>query len=331
MSAIPLPVRQGTREWLAARRSGIGSSDAPVVAGERGSLLSLWAEKAGLVERPPVDDATQRMFDRGHRLEPVVADWYADETGRPLKRVSRLLRHRDVPWALASLDRVSAVRGERRIVEVKTSHLARWGDTPEGVPADVYPQVQHQLWVTGYDVADVVALTGGLDLRIVEVPRDEPYIEGLVELERAFWHLVETKERPAVDGSEETRRTLARLYPREDPALITAPSTAIDELAWRLRDAKAEAKAAADREATLENAIRALLGESPGVAGEGYRITWLRNRDSVRTDWRAVVDDLRAITDAAAFADAVASHTTTSEGARVLRATFKEQMEKQAA
>jgi hypothetical protein len=85
MSATLLPVRQGTPARLEFRRTGIGSSDAPVIAGERGSLVALWAEKAGLVKREPVDAATQRLFDRGHRLEPVVAAWYTDETGRPLR------------------------------------------------------------------------------------------------------------------------------------------------------------------------------------------------------------------------------------------------------
>ncbi len=331
MSAVMLPARQGTDEWLAARRSGVGSSDAPVIAGERGSLVALWAEKTGLIEPGPVDPATQRLFDRGHRLEPVVAAWYTDETGRPLKRLGHPRRHPDVPWAFASLDRVSARRGERRIVEIKTSHLARWGETPEGVPADVYPQVQHQLWVMGWDVADVVALTGGLELRIVEVPRDDGYIADLVEIERGFWRAVETRQRPSLDGSELTRRTLGRLWPREQGDLITAPSTEMDELARRLRDAKAEAKASADIEATLENAIRALLAEAPGVIGEGYKVTWLRNRDSVRTDWHGVAEGLREVVDPDAFERAVTTHTTTSEGARVLRAVFREQERSEAA
>jgi putative phage-type endonuclease len=331
MNAVLLPVRQGTPEWLTARRSGIGSSDAPVIAGERGSAVALWAEKTGLVNPTPVDPATQRFFDRGHRLEPVVAAWYTDETGRPLKRLGHPRRHPDVPWAFASLDRVSARRGERRVVEIKTSHFARWGETPEGVPPDVYPQVQHQLWVMAWDVADVVALTGGLELRIVEVPRDDAYIADLVELETEFWRSVETRQRPAVDGSEQTRRTLGRLWPRERGDLITAPSTKMDALARRLRDAKANAKAAADVEATLENAIRALLAEAPGVIGDGYKVTWLRNRDSTRTDWHAVAEGLREVVGPGAFDRTVAAHTTTSEGARVLRAVFREQERSEAA
>jgi hypothetical protein len=97
------------------------------------------------------------------------------------------------------------------------------------------------------------------------------YIADLVELEREFWRMVQTRERPTVDGSEATRRTLSRLWSREQGELITAPSTEMDEIAHRLRDAKAEAKAAADLEATLENAIRALLAEGPGVIGYDYK------------------------------------------------------------
>src|SRR5690349_21496966 len=154
VSAVVIPVRQGTDEWRAARRSGIGSSDAAVVAGEKGSVVELWGEKTGLAPRPEPDQELAERFAWGHRMEPLLALAYTEREGRPLRRLTRLLRHPDVPFALASLDRVSAVKGERRIVEIKVSDLdAKWRDGE--LPGDVKAQVQHQLWVTGYDVADV--------------------------------------------------------------------------------------------------------------------------------------------------------------------------------
>lgn len=210
MEALTVPVRQGTPEWAAARRSGIGGSDAPIVVGESPyrSAYELWAEKVGLIPRP---EQTEVMA-WGHRLEPLVAAAYTEATGRRLRRVRRLLRSRGRPWQIASLDR--AVIGERRLVEIKTTRSPRW-DGADPVPPDVLAQVEHYLAVTGWEVADVAVLVAGSDLRIIEVGRDDAYIRDLVEIEADFVRRVETRTPPPLDASEATRRALALLHPRE--------------------------------------------------------------------------------------------------------------------
>ncbi len=310
------------------RRRGIGSSDAPVVAGEVGSALELWAEKSGLVERAEPDEHLARVFEWGHRLEPVVADWYADTTGRTLQRVNQALRHPTVVFAFASLDR--RVVGERRLVEIKTS---RFGWTPgEDLPGWVQCQVQHQLWVTGYEVADVAVLTGGSEPRIHEVPRDDAFIADLAYLEAEFWGWVRSGTRPPVDGSENARRVLSRLHPRNDGTFIPA-SADIERVVLDWRAAKVEAKAAEDAESTLANTVRALIGDADGIDGEFGRVSWKKNADSTRVNWPAVakayrqlledltdqLDPLRRIE-----LDAIESiHTATAEGSRVLRPSWR--------
>lgn len=325
-TAERIPVVQGTDDWLAARREGIGSSDAPVIAGEKGSLVELWGEKTGLAPRPEPDAATAELFAWGHRLEPLVAEAYTEHTDRPVRRVRQLLRHPNVPWALASLDRVSARKGERRIVELKVTSIdAKYAD---GLPGDVLAQVQHQLWVTGYDVADVAVLQHWhWRLGVFEVERDDAYLEDLTYLERHFWDLVERRELPPVDGSENTRRVLGRLW-QQTNGLFIPPAGDTDAMAEELRIARAEAKAAEARVATVENAIRAVIGEADGLSlSSGEAITWRRNADSERTNWESVARALRerleyaAGTDGAAKAwdEALAWHTTKVDGPRVLR------------
>lgn len=318
MNAVPLPVDQGTPEWLERRRSGVGSSDAPVIAGERGSVVELWAQKAGLVEVDEPDEDTARLFEWGHRLEPVVADWYSDQTGRKLRRVNRLLQHPEIPWAIASLDRV--VEGEKRIVEIKTTRFG-W-KRGEPVPGDIQTQVQHQLWVTGYDVADVAVLAGGSEPSIFEVARDDAFIDDLAFLEAEFWGWVESKTRPPMDGSENARRVLSRLHPRNDGTLIPA-SVEVDAIALQLRDARDIAKAAQDRADTLENAVRSLIGDADGVEGDWGRITWKKNADSERTDWKLMAESLRRIVDDETAQAIQGMYTRTVEGPRVLRCDFR--------
>ena len=312
-AAVALPVRQGTDEWLAMRRTGIGSSDAPVIAGERGSVLELWAEKSGLVEREEPDESTARLFEWGHRLEPVVADWYADSTGRTLQRVNQMLRHPDVAYAFASLDR--RVVGERRLVEIKTTRFGWTGG--EDVPGAVQAQVQHQLWVTGYDVADVAVLTGGSEPRVYEIPRDDTFIADLAFLEAEFWGWVQTGTRPPVDGSENARRVLSKLHPRNDGTVLPLTPD-LDALVAQWTAAKAAVKEAEGDEATLANALRAVIGDADGIDG---RVTWKKNADSTRVNWSAVAKAYRELlADSDVDLDVIESiHSSTVEGPRVLR------------
>lgn len=336
MRAVRLPVRQGTPEWLEARKGGIGSSDAPVIAGETGSVVELWAQKSGLIDPPEPDEELARLFEWGHRLEPVIADWYADHYGRPLRRVNQMLVHPQVPWAFASLDRVTTGR-ERRIVEIKTTR--RGWDAGEPVPGRIQAQVQHQLWVSGYDMADVAVLTGGSEPKVHEIARDDKFIDDLVFLETEFWGWVTSGTRPPMDGSENARRILSSLYPRNDGTLIPS-SPELDAVVgdWlAARAAKDEAEARAD---TLANTIRALIGDADGIEG---RVTWRKNADSTRVDWPSVAADYRKLLEALLHDVSMgteewpstarnglreldtlqAIHTRTVEGARVLRPVSK--------
>jgi putative phage-type endonuclease len=291
--AVAVPIRQNTAEWEEARLDGIGSSDAPVIAGERGSVVALWAAKTRQAPAEEIDADTRAMFDLGHRLEPVVADVYTERVGRPVRRVNRMLRRREDPWAFASLDRVSAVKGERRIVELKTAPWSTWG-VGEPVPGDVQAQVQHQLWVTGYDVADVVVLHRGYDLQIHEVGRDDGFIDDLVYLEREFWQWVQTRSRPPVDGSELTRKALQRMFPDEYGEVLPA-TPEFDELAERLYIETALFNSAKNRLGTTKNAIRFLLGEAQGVAGADWKITWKKSKDGSETNWQGVATAYRSL------------------------------------
>jgi putative phage-type endonuclease len=312
MTALATPYVQGTEAWLEARLDGIGSSDAPVIAGERGSIIELWALKTRQLEPEPPDPDLARLFEWGHRLEPVIAAWYSDATERPLRRVNRMLVHPRFPWAFASLDRVSARKGERRIVEIKTNRWGWAGD--EAVPGAVQAQVQHQMWVAGYDVADVVVLTGGSEPQIVEVPRDDEYIDNLTYVEANFWGHVTSKTTPKADGSENTRRALARMHPRDDGTWLVATRELV-ELGRQLRDARLAKKEAEGAEGTVANAILAIVREASGIEGV---LSLKRTKDSVvtRINWPAVASGYRALLDD--IAGVGCQHLTQAERERAL-------------
>lgn len=296
-AALALPFVQNTPAWIDARRDVVGSSDIPIITGSspyRTSKFSLWAHKSRLAEPEPVDPETQEMFDLGHAMESVIAERYVLITGRPVRRRRHLLVHPVDRWMGASLDRVSARRGERRIVEVKWSPNRRWAqDGPEPVPASVQDQVQWQLAVTGWDVADVAVLSGS-HVDVYQVEPSATYAADLRYLAREFWDRVEHGEPPEVDGSESTRATIARLHPRDTLGLMP-PTAETAALAHAIRDADATLDTAKEEDGRLRNEMRFLLGEFAGVQDDDYRIHYRRSADStsIKTDWRLVAEAYR--------------------------------------
>lgn len=192
-------------EWLAARKTGIGSSDAAAVCGlsPYRSALEVYLDKTGqLADREP--SAPMRW---GLRLETAIAAAYEEETGRRLESAPAILRHDDHPWMLASIDRLATEDG--RIVELKTARAALsatnvyigpsmdWGPAgTDQVPEGYLIQVHHQMAVSGIDRADVAVLIGGQDFRVYELARNERLVANLLEIEAAFWQQVLDRRPP---------------------------------------------------------------------------------------------------------------------------------------
>lgn len=184
-------------EWLAARRTGIGSSDAAAVCGldPWRTPLHVYLEKMG--ELPDSDNQAKRW---GRRLEAVIAEAYVEESGNPVRPPpERIMRHPEYPWLLASLDRVTEVDGRPAVLEIKNVGRAgpEWGQPgTDAIPLGYVIQAQHQLLVSGLDHAVVAALFGGNRLGIYHVLRQETLYTTLVRVLTDFWQKVEKGNAP---------------------------------------------------------------------------------------------------------------------------------------
>lgn len=350
-AAIPIPVSQGTPEWLDARRDLIGASDVPTITGSspfRTSLVDLWAVKTRLLEPAPVDAEDEERYWLGHALEEPIAARYELMTGRRVRRANRLLRHPTIPWIGASLDRV--VVGERRVLELKWAPRGAWTGHTEPVPGHVQDQVQIQMAVTGYPCADVAVLNGD-HVEVHTLEADAGYQEALLTIaHERLWRHVQAGTMPKLDASDETRRTLARLADRR--ALVNGRHLDareypdLEDMATRLRAAQVAEKAAHGTVGTLKNAIGSVLlgADASGVDGDGWRIDWhknassekrVRNDAAIATAYRSLLESIEAGStlsgalrdagldpDAPDLFDAIeALHTTTEtkDGARPMR------------
>jgi putative phage-type endonuclease len=298
VNALATEFVQNTPAWVDARRNFIGSSDVPVLTGNSPyatSALELWAYKTRrpdgtfLLDPEPPDAETQELFDLGHALEPVIADRCAIQHGA-LRRKPRMLVHADIPWAAASLDRHRAGTD----VEVKWVPNRSWRGGAEAVPSYVQDQVQWQMFVTGIKRGHVAVLHGS-HIECHDLDADRDYQDALLTIATDFHdNFVVPGVMPPIDGSEATRRTLTRMYPR-DTLGYAEPSAEIEALVRAIREAGAIAREAGDDEARAKNALRAVLEEHAGVEGDGYRVTFTKNRDSTTVKWELVASAYRQL------------------------------------
>ena len=306
---------QRSPEWFEIRKGGITATGITAINGTSPykTAYRLWAELTGQVGEQQAGAAAQR----GQILEQAVADYYTAETGKKLRKSNGIVRLREHPWAMASLDR-TIVGDPTGLVEIKTSTSSRWQLYP--VPPEYVDQVQWQMFVTGAAYCDVVALLSGLVFRIERVEADPVYQTMLFDKAVAFLDLVKTKTPPALSGNDSD--TLAEVKPQTSSTYAVADPQ-LDHIARLYIEAKAEAEAADAALKEMAIAIKEAIGDGEGVKGRGWLATWKQNKPSVKVDWESIADVLRA-TAPQTYEEAVKRFTEEKPGARVFRVYGKE-------
>ena len=89
-----------------------------------------------------------------------------------------------------------------------------------------------------------------------------------------------------------------------------------------LRTAKAALKTWEGRISAYENSIKSIIGDCAGMKGEWGKLTWQKNKDSQKIDWKAAFDELALQYDPEAIRQCLSHHTLTKPGARVFRSFF---------
>lgn len=300
------------RDFHAARRAGVGSSDIPTLAGltlRYGQTpLKLWELKTGRAEPWPGNDATwwgrkledDILYRYVHdHLDPETAARFlagklrGRSTG-PLKVLTECV-HPQYRYALAHADLVS--EREPHIVEAKSHsfHAAKRHEDPDfgydpedrtqnGLPASVFLQVQWQLLVYGIVTGTVAALINTNDYREYPVTADPRTQEKLLALAERFWWHVEHDTPPAPVNWEDVQR----LYPV--PQQTTAMVGGEQELGVREMKRRKDKLDAAEKRikgklADTKNAIGLLMGENAvltSAEGEVLARSWPQTSESVR-------------------------------------------------
>ncbi len=297
------------------RNDGIGGSEAALLhmgALYQNTITDLWSWKLGKPPRSPIDP---RLAALGNALEPltfslmlqdldgyVVLDDSCDEW-------QDRLRSRTYDFMTCTPDGWATVGGQFHTVQLKTAGRMddKWPtgdgivypDDAAGVmPKHVWIQVQHEMYVTGAEMAIGYCFGGtyrGLGgSKPVFIERDETFLGIHLKRCEEFWDcVIAGREDPdyrnaPVSGSSESRKYLSQLFP---PTAKTSPSMKwhgqspvdmVDE--YLILGPKI--KAMQDRRSSINSTFaKAIVKEDTEVIvlDDGRKVSWKKGKDGKRT------------------------------------------------
>lgn len=339
-------VTDARQEFLERRASGLGATDSPKLLGlsRWGTPLTVYRDK---VDPQPPEESLPAWL--GLKLQATVAELYTAATGQALRADNRHHRSKEHDFIVCHLD-YRAIGKPKLLVECKTTRNEQgWGeDGSTEVPAEVWVQVQHEMYVTGATECHVAALFGHHTFSVYPIARDDAFIAQLVPRLVAFWndHVLARVE-PVAIGHSADDRELRRLHPSNDGTL--KPATPEQErLVKQLRSTRLNAKQIAVAQEELENRIKQIIGDADGLTTSIGDITFKRSKDSNKTDWEAVaatygnvIEDLllaanpgddpelvgRLARAQAVYETAAGLYTSTVPGSRRFIVSFREEQE----
>ncbi len=179
---IIIDLIQGSKEWHNFRRLHIGASDASSIMGLNPWVTpqQLWEEKVFGWQREMND-----KMRLGQLMEEEARLCYELLSG---KSVSPLVAESSVyKFISASLDGITQDR--KHAVEIKCGKSSHSLAKKEIIPPYYISQLQHQMYVFELEKMDYFSYSKK-DQYIIEVNRDQKFIDEMIEKEKEFWHNV---------------------------------------------------------------------------------------------------------------------------------------------
>ncbi len=267
-------------QWVESRRSGIGGSDVAGILGlsKYKTPLDIYHEKVDGVRQPE----NQAMF-AGKLLEPVVADWYMQDSGRQVVRDNKIRIHKDFDFMIANLDRIILPQNSegRGILEIKTAGIYAAKYWQEEPPIEYVCQIQHYLDVTGYAWGEFAVLIGGQEFKRYPVERDDEFIRLKNERLAAFWYdHIEKRIPPEPSNPDE----IEELYPVSVGKVIEARPETYQVYA-ELKEKKELLKQIETEVEEREEQLKMALRDAEILASNGVPlVTWKAAKNSVTFD-----------------------------------------------
>lgn len=270
----------------------LGGSDAAAVMGLSpwATPLELWQQKTRRVPKEEVDPMRQRMFDRGHKLEPFIREMAVtklQDMGLQVEVLAINERYIDAthPFLACEIDFELRLTGQIEIggelYELDGEHInadaksvsgfarKKWGVTDsEDVPIEYAAQFMHGLGITGRRMCLVAALRSFDDVDIFWTLRDEEVITAMREKAVRFWidHVQGDTPPDPIDFDD-----IKLLFPTDNGQATEATADIADKVA-QLADIKARIKDFEEAEEALTFEIAEFISPNASLTYAGKEI-----------------------------------------------------------
>lgn len=236
-------------------------------------------------------DKTLAM-ELGGLVETPICRLYARRTGNRVYRTTTLVAANN-PLCRATPDRLVYEQSSSdpiAVLEAKHSSWRdrkNWGDGLDEISEEHVPQVTWEMAAAGLNRADVAVLFDKNEFKIYTVEFNQELFDGMYELAERFWtdHIL-AKTPPEPDASNQYREFLGHAFPGETSNLIESDADA-SLLAAGLRDLIMMVKEDEQMVEAKRQQIKLLIGDAAGLVGDWGKITWKKNKDSQKVDWKA--------------------------------------------
>jgi putative phage-type endonuclease len=280
-----------TAEQRALRVHGIGSSDAPIVAGVSPwkTPLALWMEKIDGVT--DIGETLPMRF--GNALEDVIANEWARQNGKRVVLSPDTYYDETSTILFAHPDRFVEDEPEGLEVKYVAAYSDDWGiPGTDQVPAHVAFQCLHSMMVTKRERWNVAVCNAFYEFRSYVVPRVDDLIEKLRDRELAFWSLVEARIPPPMMSAADVRL----MYPKDSGKDVFAPADIIAEVE-HLKFLRRERDSIAELEEQTIGHIQEYMGEHSRLIDRDGKVlaTWTTPRAGERVDLDALRRDAPSI------------------------------------
>jgi putative phage-type endonuclease len=230
----------------------------------------------------------------GTMMEGIVADIWASQYNKKIKKSNKTLFSKDYPFIGANLDRL--IVGEKSFLEVKTTgeRFSRDWDK-EKIPLQYLIQCLHYLYVTQYEYCYLVVLICNSELRSYKIFKKdyEKQIEQIIAKEVEFWQkYVVPKITPPVSAndSEAIFQQFSSEIKEPTQELDLSGDDEVQLLLENLESYKQDRKKLDEQITQIENQIKLKLGEYQIAKTSRYIIEW-------KVQERSTIDKQKLIED----------------------------------
>lgn len=262
--------------WKAARRELITASDASTLCRRNNfqGALRLFYTKLGILNEPESQyDAERRQ---GHRMEPVIADGYADMTGRVVADPGdyTIVTNTRYPGIGATLDRVQWCPDNGFGCGPELKNQKEWmrrfwsdGQTPEHAMI----QLQVQMLLTGASWGSIAACIGGDEAIWRDFVPNKRFQSAIIRKAAQFARCLRDGTPPEPTGHDTDFEVLDELYPEHEDSIDVGASLReyYDEMI-AVTDAK---KPLDEKYKECQAKVRAAMGPAKRAIGIGYEFS----------------------------------------------------------